>query len=118
MTFGLVSAIGIMIVEMLLFIRRATQMEGAFEKKPSALQEADAQMRSGALLTSLPSNHSNCNGEISKTLPSNHSNFNTEINKKVTIPGIEIAVRDDSCIKVEKNGIVRSKSDASKKKTN
>lgn len=52
MTFGLVSAIGIMIVEMLLFIRRATQMEMAFEKKPSALQEANAQMRSGALLTS------------------------------------------------------------------
>jgi hypothetical protein len=101
MTFGLVSAIGIMIVEMLLFIRRATQMEGAFEKKPSALQEADAQMRSGALLTSLPSNYSN-----------------GEIIKKVTIPGIEIAVRNDSCIKAEKIGIVRAESDASKKKTN
>lgn len=49
MTFGLVSAIGIMIVEMVLFIRRATQMEGAYEKKPSALQESNAQMRSGAL---------------------------------------------------------------------
>mmetsp|Transcript_11597 Transcript_11597/g.11234 ORF Transcript_11597/g.11234 Transcript_11597/m.11234 type:complete len:284 (+) Transcript_11597:30-881(+) len=118
MTFGLVSAIGIMVVEMLLFIRRATQMEGAFEKKPSALQEADAQMRSGALLTSLPSNHSNYNGKISEILPSNHSNYNGEISKKVTIPGIEIAVRNDSCIKVEKNGIVRSENDASKKKTN
>ena len=49
MTFGLVSAIGIMIVEMILFIRRATQMEGAYEKKPTALQESNAQMRSGAL---------------------------------------------------------------------
>ena len=69
MTFGLVSAIGIMIVEMLLFIRRATQMEGAFEKKPSALEEANAQMRSGALLTSLPSNYSDHYGQISKKLP-------------------------------------------------
>ena len=54
MTFGLVSAIFIMIVEMILFIRRATQMEGAYEKKPTAQQEANAQMRSGALLTSVP----------------------------------------------------------------
>ena len=52
MTFGLVSAIGIMIVEMILFIRRATQMEGVYEKAPTALEEANAQIRSGALLTS------------------------------------------------------------------
>ena len=52
MTFGLVSAIGIMIVEMILFIRRATQMEAVYEKVPTALEEANAQIRSGALLTS------------------------------------------------------------------
>jgi hypothetical protein len=52
MTFGLVSAIGIMIIEMILFIRRATQMEAVYEKAPTALEEANAQIRSGALLTS------------------------------------------------------------------
>jgi hypothetical protein len=98
MTFGLVSAIGIMIVEMLLFIRRATQMEGAFEKKPSALQEADAQMRSGALLTSLPSNYSNYNGEIKKIIAT------------------EAAARNDCSIGVEEyDGIFSSESDPSKK---
>jgi hypothetical protein len=51
MTFGLVCAIGIMIVEMILFIRRATQMESTYEKKPSQQEMATAQMRSGALLT-------------------------------------------------------------------
>ena len=47
-------AIGILIVEMLLFIRRATQMEQAYEKKPTLNAEAIAQMRSGGLLTALP----------------------------------------------------------------
>ena len=40
-----------MIVEMILFIRRATQMESTYEKKPSQHEMANAQMRSGALLT-------------------------------------------------------------------
>jgi hypothetical protein len=40
-----------MIVEMILFIRRATQMESTYEKKPSQQEMATAQMRSGALLT-------------------------------------------------------------------
>ena len=39
---------------MLLFIRRATQMEQAYEKKPTLNAEAIAQMRSGGLLTALP----------------------------------------------------------------
>ena len=52
MTFGLVSAVAIMVIEMILFIRRATQMEKAYEQTPSALQESNAQKRSGALLTS------------------------------------------------------------------
>lgn len=51
MTFGLVCAIGIMIVEMIIFIRRATQMESTYEKSPSQQEMATAQMRSGALLT-------------------------------------------------------------------
>jgi hypothetical protein len=51
---GLVGAIGILIVEMILFIRRATQMEQAYEKKPTVNAEAIAQMRSGGLITALP----------------------------------------------------------------
>ena len=53
MIFGTFAAIGIMIVEMILFIRRATQLEQAFEKNPTMNEEALAQMRSGALLTAL-----------------------------------------------------------------
>lgn len=56
MTFGLVSAVAIMVIEMILFIRRATQMEKAYEQTPSALQASNAQKRSGALLTSRVSN--------------------------------------------------------------
>jgi hypothetical protein len=121
MTFGLVAAIGIMIVEMILFIRRATQMEGAFEKKvrvkvrelyepvkktwkkvfliitstltltltatltltltlilkPSALQEANAQMRSGALMTSL--SQSNLNEDKDPNHNPNNDPFMAEI---------------------------------------
>ena len=73
MTFGLVSAIGIMIVEMILFIRRATQMEGAYEKKPTALQESNAQMRSGALrISKIPE----------KLSDSNYDNKGTTVEKK------------------------------------
>ena len=58
MTFGLVSAVAIMVIEMILFIRRATQMEKAYEQTPSTLQESNAQKRSGALLTArTPDSH-------------------------------------------------------------
>jgi hypothetical protein len=68
MTFGLVCAIGIMIVEMILFIRRATQMESTYEKKPSQQEMATAQMRSGALLTaSKPHDATNGTPELPKS---------------------------------------------------
>lgn len=93
MTFGLVSAIGIMIVEMILFIRRATQMETAYEKKPTPLQEANAQMRSGALLSSQPTTgvesvlppSSTLIKETSKAIVEENSNERYSVEEKVNV---------------------------------
>ena len=86
MTFGLVSAIGIMIVEMILFIRRATQMEGAYEKKPTALQESNAQMRSGALrISKIPEKMSDSNCDNKGTTVEKRSMEEYEIDSNINI---------------------------------
>jgi hypothetical protein len=52
---GFVFSIGIMIVEMILFITRALRMESEFETKTSATGDALVQLRSGGIIT-LPLN--------------------------------------------------------------
>lgn len=51
MMFGLMSAIGIMMVEMLIYIIRAIKMENAYEKKISPKEEAKRQSQSASLQT-------------------------------------------------------------------
>ena len=51
LTYGVIGAIVIMILEMILFISRAVRMEQSFEQAPTGSKLYQAQKRSGSLLT-------------------------------------------------------------------
>lgn len=70
MVCGLVASIGIMVVEMALFIVRAVQLESAYEGTPSDAKLAQAELNTGSLRTSRP-------GKAVRGLSNNNSTDNS-----------------------------------------